>query len=276
MIAIAAQDFEALPRRPPASRAHRRELSNSEGRPRALGHCTSAHQLKRSLVFRLEFPQPGLDSREEMGIRTVRATQFGAFTRQTREAPCIHVEPRINQVAARGTYKPQHSHRYLHTIYCNQAACVFAKRCEGKISCETMPHHAALRLSRSALKFALPLSHPCSHCGFSRRFHSWPSTDGFMALIEDFRLESSSPEQKFVSQSPADADCLNLGSHKPRLTPAHDEKIARSTEQNAGRCDAESTKPHLSAPIGYEYESSSLSTLFSSCRARRRNDRRLR
>lgn len=155
-------------------------------------------------------------------------------------------------------------------------ACVLAKRCEGKISCETMPHHAALRLSRSALKFALPLSHPCSHCGFSRRFHSWPSTDGFMALIEDFRLESSSPEQKFVSQSPADADCLNLGSHKPRLTPAHDEKIARSTEQNAGRCDAESTKPHLSAPIGYEYESSSLSTLFSSCRARRRNDRRLR
>ena len=153
---------------------------------------------------------------------------------------------------------------------CNQAACVLAKRCE------TTPHHAALRLSRSALKFALPLSHPCSHCGFSRRFHSWPSTDGFMALIADFRLESSSPEQKFVSQRPADADCLNLGSHKPRLTPAHDEKIARSTEQNAGRCDAESTKPHLSAPIGYEYESSSLSTLFSSCRARRRNDRRLR
>ena len=113
VIAIAAQDFEALPRRPPVSRAHRRELSNSEGRPRALGHCTSAHQLKRSLVFRLEFPQPGLDSREEMGIRTVRATQFGAFTRQTREAPCIHVEPRINQVAARGTYKLQHSHRYL-------------------------------------------------------------------------------------------------------------------------------------------------------------------
>ena len=147
---------------------------------------------------------------------------------------------------------------------------------DGKISCETMPHRAALRLSRSALKFALPLSHPCSHCGFSRRFHSWPSTDVFMALIEDFRLESSSPEQKFVSQSPADADCLNLGSHKPRLTPAHDEKIARSTEQNAGRRDAESTKPHLSAPIGYEYESSSLSTLFSSCRARRRNDRRLR
>jgi hypothetical protein len=101
---------------------------------------------------------------------------------------------------------------------------------DGKISCETMPHRAALRLSRSALKFALPLSHPCSKRGFSRRFYSWPSTDGFMALIEDFRLESSSPEQKFVSQRPADADCLNLGSHKPRLTPAHDEKIARSTE----------------------------------------------
>ena len=102
---------------------------------------------------------------------------------------------------------------------------------DGKISCETMPHRATLRLSRSALKFALPLSHPCSQRGFSRRFHSWPSTDGFMALIEDFRLESSSPEQKFVSQRPADADCFNLGPHKPRLTPAHDEKIARSTEQ---------------------------------------------
>jgi hypothetical protein len=87
-----------------------------------------SHQLKRSLVFRLEFPQPGLDSRKEMGIRTVRATQFSAFTRQTRETPCIHIEARINQVAARGTYKLQHSHRYLHTVYCNQAACVLAKR----------------------------------------------------------------------------------------------------------------------------------------------------
>ena len=247
-----------------------------EGRPRALSHCTSAHQLKRSLVFRLEFPP----------TRLGQSRGDGDQDSQGHSIRCVHAaDPRSSLHPCRAPYQPScrswdiHTSAQPslpHTIYCNQAACVLAKRCEGKISCETMPHHAALRLSRSALKFALPLSHPCSHCGFSRRFHSWPSTDGFMALIEDFRLESSSPEQKFVSQSPADADCLNLGSHKPRLTPAHDEKIARSTEQNAGRCDAESTKPHLSAPIGYEYESSSLSRLFSSCRARRRNDRRLR
>jgi hypothetical protein len=61
-----------------------------------------------------------------------------------------------------------------------------------------------------------------------------------MVLVEDFRLEGSSPEQKLVSQRTADADCFNLGSHKPSLTPAHDEKIAQSTEQNGtGRCDAE-------------------------------------
>jgi hypothetical protein len=60
-----------------------------------------------------------------------------------------------------------------------------------------------------------------------------------MVPVEDFGLEGSSPEQELVSQRAVDADCVNLGSHKPSLTPAHDVKIAQSTEQKGtGRCDA--------------------------------------
>ena len=209
-----------------------------------------------------------------MWVGTVRTTQFGAVTPQTREAPCIQVEAGINLIIARRAYKLQHSHNLpLRSVSRSSRLGRSPRRGDGTIY-DASPRRSAAVVPRP--QFVLPIGNPDSKRGRSRRFRGWPSADGLMALIEDFRLESSSPEQKFVSQSPADADCLNLGSHKPRLTPAHDEKIARSTEQNAGRCDAESTKPHLSAPIGYEYESSSLSTLFSSCRARRRNDRRLR
>ena len=58
----------------------------------------------------LEFAQPSLNSREEMWVGTVRTTQFGAVTPQTREAPCIQVEARINLIIARRAYKLQHSH----------------------------------------------------------------------------------------------------------------------------------------------------------------------
>jgi hypothetical protein len=147
----------------------------------------------------------------------------------------------------------------------------------------TMPHRdAAPRLFLPA-SIRAAIGNPDSKRGLSRRFRGWPSADGHTALIEDFRLESSSPEPKLVSQRAADARCLNLGSHEPSLTPAHDEMIAQSTEQNgAGLCDAEqftrsrgfndpSAKPHGPAPI----ESSSLATLFSSYRERRRTDKPL-
>jgi hypothetical protein len=60
----------------------------------------------------------------------------------------------------------------------------------------------------AGLKFVLPIGNPDSQRGLSRRFHRWPSADGLTALIEDFRLECSSPEQKLVSQRAADAGCL--------------------------------------------------------------------
>ena len=139
--------------------------------------------------------------------------------------------------------------------------CLTTRRCgylgpPSNSRCHSVPH-AAIAASRDA-----------STVG-PRPTASWRSSKIFVSKA---RRQSRSLSRNVRRTR----DCLNLGSHTPRLTPAHDEKIARSTEQNAGRCDAESTKPHLSAPIGYEYESSSLSTLFSSCRARRRNDRRLR
>jgi hypothetical protein len=71
----------------------------------------------------------------------------------------------------------------------------------------------------------LPIGDPDSQRGLSRRFHGWPSAYGLTALIEDFRLESSSPEEKLVSQRAAGAGCLNLSCHEPNLTPAHDEMI---------------------------------------------------
>ena len=62
--------------------------------------------------FWLEFAQPSLNRREEMGVGTVRTTQFGAVTSQTREAPCVQVETGINLIIARRAYKLQHSHNY--------------------------------------------------------------------------------------------------------------------------------------------------------------------
>ena len=165
---------------------------------RALGRCSSAQQLKRSLVFRLEFPQPGLNSGEGDGDQDSADNSVGAVMRQTCEAPCVHIEASINLVAAHGTYKLQRSHRYPYTVYRNQVACVLAR---GRFPASL--RSAAVISVR--LKLALPISSPGSQRGFARGFQSWPSTDGFMALIEDFRLESSSPKQKLVSR-PADAD----------------------------------------------------------------------
>jgi hypothetical protein len=62
-------------------------------------------QFSGSLVFRLELAQPRLNGREEMGIETVRTTQFGMVTRQTGKTPCVQVEASINLMAACGTYK---------------------------------------------------------------------------------------------------------------------------------------------------------------------------
>jgi hypothetical protein len=109
---------------------------------------------------------------------------------------------------------------------------------------KNFPRHAALLRSGTVisvcLKFTLPIRNPDCQRGLLRRFHSWPSTNGLMVLVEDFRLEGSSPEQELFSQRAADADCFNLGFHMPSLTPAHDEKIAQSTEQNGtGRRYAE-------------------------------------
>jgi hypothetical protein len=90
----------------------------------------------------------------------------------------------------------------------------------------------------AAPRLFLPASNSCcssvtqtASAASREAFHGWPSADGLTALIEDFRLESSSPEQKLVSQRAADAGCLNLSCHKPNLTPAHDEIIAPSTEE---------------------------------------------
>jgi hypothetical protein len=58
----------------------------------------------------LEFAQPSLNDREEMGVGTVRTTQFGAVTTQTREAPCVQVEAGINLIISRRAYELQHSH----------------------------------------------------------------------------------------------------------------------------------------------------------------------
>ena len=143
---------------------------------------------------------------------------------------------------------------------------------DGKIFCETIPHRAARPPSNSrchsVTHAASAASRDASTVG-PRPTASWRSSKIFVSKA---RRQSRSLSRNVRRTR----DCLNLGSHTPRLTPAHDEKIARSTEQNAGPCDAESTKPHLSAPIGYEYESSSPSILFSSCRARRRTDKHLR
>jgi hypothetical protein len=142
----------------------------------------------------LEFAQPSLNSREEMWVGTVRTTQFGAVTPQTREAPCVQVEAGINLIIARRAYKLQHDHNYpLRSVSRSSRLGRSSRRGDGTIYDASQRRSAAV--VPAGLKFVLSIGNPDSKRGLSRRFHGWPSAGGHTALIEDFRLESSSPSR---------------------------------------------------------------------------------
>ena len=71
----------------------------------------------------------------------------------------------------------------------------------------------------SSLPFNLLV--PSFQCGVSRCFGSRSSANGFMAMLEDFRLVSVSPELQPFPPSPAAALCPSLDTHDSRSIEQH-------------------------------------------------------
>jgi hypothetical protein len=97
--------------------------------------------------------------------------------------------------------------------------------------------------SLNALFFGRLRCEPSLFGGFLGCFGTRATANGLMAVLEDFRLVSVSPELQPFQPGPIDAACISLGTHDNRV-PAYTPITWSGSRQSPHRCPPIHRLPH--------------------------------